>query len=105
LSVANKNLSNYTSFSDFISNNLAVNTDYFYVIYYESDYDQGLFVLTGGFKLCKMDFYNIEMVYNHLIESFNNSYSGHDVVNSINVSFHPYNIILLFKEYKSKMGL
>jgi hypothetical protein len=105
LCVTNNNISNYTNFSNFVSDNLIVDVNYFYVIYYKSDCDGGLFVLTGGFKLCEMDFYDIEMVYNHLIESFNNSYNGHDRVNSINVSFHPYNAILLFKEYKSKIGI
>jgi hypothetical protein len=49
------------------------------------------------------------MIYNHLINSFLNSYNNNsvsqDTINFVNVSFHPYNSVLILKELKSKISL
>jgi hypothetical protein len=104
LCVQDKNFSYYIKFSDFIISNLITGLHYCYVIHCEL-HDGGLFVLSGGFKYPNMDEDDIEMVYNHLINSFLNSYNSSDTVNFVNVSFYPYNSILILKEFKSKVGL
>lgn len=104
LCVTDKNLSNYLKFSDFLTLNLRADLHYCYVIHCLL-HDGGLFVLSGGFKLRKMDEDDLEMIYLHLIHAFLNSYSGIDTINFVNVSFHPYDGILRLKELKSKVGL
>jgi hypothetical protein len=104
LCVQDKNLSNYLKFSDFITDSLVTDINYCYVIHCEL-YDGGLFVSSGGFKLRNMDEDDKEMIYNHLIHAFLSSYSGNDPVNMVNVSFHPYDIIMMLKDLKSTVGL
>jgi hypothetical protein len=104
LCVMDKNLSNYMKFSDFLIANLRADLHYCYVVHCELD-DGGLFVLSGGFKFPNMDEDDIEMIYNHLINNFLNNYSENNTVNFVNVSFHPYNSIVLLKGIKSDIGL
>lgn len=102
--VTDNNVANFTKFSDFLQDNLIVDVHYCYAIHCIL-HDDCLFILTGGFKLRNSDLNDIEMLYNNLISSFIKSYSGKEIVNYINVSFHPYNSIIMFKYFKSKLGL
>ena len=107
LCVSDKSLGNYLKFSDFLSDNLKANTHYCYVIHSEL-YDGGLFVLSGGFKFPKMDEDSKEILYNHLIHFFLTNYSAtqeSDAINFVNISFHPYDIIMMLKDLKSTVGL
>jgi hypothetical protein len=104
LCVAEKNVTNFTKFSDYLTDNISVDVHYCFVIHCELQ-DGGLFVSTGGFNFCKMDYNDAEILYNTLIDSFHNTYSGNDIVNYVNVSFHPYNTIIKLKEFKSNIGL
>src|ERR1700738_1596379 len=100
LCVQDKTLSNYLKFSDFITLNLQANINYCYVIHCLLQ-DGGLFVLSGGFRFSELDEDDVEFLYNHLIQNFLSSYSGNDIVNFVNVSFHPNNSIVKLKGLKS----
>lgn len=104
LCVADRNFVNFNKFSDFLVDNISAGVHYCYVIHFEL-HDDGLLTTTGGFKLKDLEYESMEKFYSFLIDAHNNSYTGNDIINHVNISFYPYDAILRLLELKTNVGL